>query len=284
LANWLGAWTFVVPASASLVLILFPTGSLPSPRWRVLGWLAVIGTVAWATIEASGADLGGDASTPNPFANAGVNTLANVASLTLLPALMGTIASLVIRYRRSSLEVRLQIKWVASGGLLAILVWLAVWAWSVLRPETFDDTAVAIGTVALLITPVALAVAILKHRLYDIDRLVSRTVSYTLLAAVLVGSYALGVIGIQTLIPGSGDLAVAGATLAVAAVFDPLRRRLHDLMDRRFNRRHFDAALVMAAFTARIGTVSDTEELVAGLTTALEQTLAPSSVSLWFRS
>lgn len=193
--NWLGSWTFVVPASASLVLILFPTGTLPSSRWQVLGWLALIGAMAWAVVEATGDYLGGDVSMPNPFANASV----------------------------------------------------------------------------------------LKHRLYDIERLVSRTVSYALLAAVLAGTYVLGVIGMQTLFPWSESLAVAGTTLVIAAVFNPLRRRLHDLMDRRFNRRHFDATLVMAAFTARIGTVSDTEELGAGLTTILEQTLAPSSVGLWIR-
>ena len=155
--NWLGSWTFVVPASASLVLILFPTGTLPSSRWRVLGWLAVIGTMAWAVLEATGDYVGGDVSMPNPFANASVNTIANVAGLTLLPALIGTIASLVIRYRRSSRDVRLQIKWVASGGLVAILVWIVIWVWSVVWSETFDATAVAIGTVATLITPVALA-------------------------------------------------------------------------------------------------------------------------------
>lgn len=281
--NWLGSWTFVVPASASLVLILFPTGTLPSSRWRVLGWLALIGTMAWAVLEATGDYLGADVSVPNPFANASVNTIANVASVTLLPALIGTIASLVTRYRRSSREARLQIKWVAFGGLVAILVWIMIWVWSVAWPKTFDATAIAIGTVATLITPVALAVAILKHRLYDIERLVSRTVSYALLVAVLAGTYALGVIGMQTLFPWSGNLAVAGTTLVIAAVFNPLRRRLHDLMDRRFNRRHFDAALVMAAFAARIGTVSHTEELAAGLTTVLEQTLAPSSVGLWIR-
>jgi hypothetical protein len=282
-ANWLGEWSFVIPTATSLVLMLFPTGRLLSRRWLPLPWLAILGTVSWAVAEATKTTLGVEQALPNPYAHALLNDVANLTGLAVVPALAGTVASLVIRYRRSPVDVRLQIKWVAFGGTLGIGVWLLIWAWWAIRPDTFGSGVVALGTLSVLLTPVALAVAILRHRLYDIDRLVSRTVSYAVLAAVLGGSYAVGVIGLQTLFPSSGSLAVAGTTLALAAAFNPLRRRLHDLMDRRFNRRHFDTVLVLEAFAARVVTVGDTEELSAGLTSVLEQTLAPATIAIWIR-
>lgn len=130
----------------------------------------------------------------------------------------------------------------------------------------------------------ALGVAILKYRLYDIDRLVSRTVSYAVLGALLAGVFVAGVIGIQTLFGATDDLAVAGTSLAAAAMFNPLRLRLHGLMDRRFNRRSFDAERVVEAFSARIKSVTDTDDLALDLTTTLEHTLAPASIGMWIRA
>jgi hypothetical protein len=264
--------------------MFFPMGRLLSRRWRALPWLGVIGAASWAVVEATESSLGVEQALPNPYAHALLNDVANVTSLALVPALGGTVATLVIRYRRSSPDVRLQIKCVALGGMLSIGVWVLIWVWAVVRPDRFGSGAVATGTLGALLTPVALAVAILRHRLYDIDRLVSRTVSYAVLAAVLGGSYAGGVIGLQTLFPSWGSLAVAGTTLALAAAFNPLRRRLHDLVDRRFNRRHFNAVLVMEGLAARVVAISDTEELVSDLTSVLEQTLAPSTIAIWIRS
>lgn len=144
------------------------------------------------------------------------------------------------------------------------MVWLLVWGWELFRPADFGAEAVAAGTLSLLIVPITLGVAILRYRLYDIDHLVSRTVSYAVLVALLGGAYFGAVIGIQTLFPSSEDLAVAGTTLAAAAVFNPLRLRIQDLMDRRFNRRRFDAERVIEAFTAKISTVTQAETLSSG--------------------
>jgi hypothetical protein len=283
LANWLGNWTFVIAVPTSLVLMIFPTGALPSPRWRVLPWLALLGTASWAIREASSEFLGADESLPNPYANPGLQRLAEMISIVLLPVLIGTIATLFVRYQRSTPDVRLQIKWVALGGAFQVVVWLLVWGWELFLPADFGAEAVAVGTLSLLIVPIALGAAILRYRLYDIDHLVSRTVSYAVLIALLAGAYFGVVIGIQALFPSSEDLAVAGITLAAAAAFNPLRLRIQDLVDRRFNRRRYDAERVIEAFTARISTVTHAETLSSDLTETLEHTMAPASIGIWIR-
>ena len=284
LANWLGDWTFVIPASLSLVLLIFPTGRVPSPRWRVLSWMGIIGVAGWVTLEATEGTLGVEQALPNPYANPGLNRVADLAAIVLLPALIGTIASLIVRYRGASPEVRQQIKLVALGGLIAIVVWILIWGMAVFRPDDFGSILVAVGTLAGLITPVVLTVAILRYRLYDIDHLVSRTVSYSVLAVLLAGAYFGGVIGLQTLFPSSGGFAVAGTTLGLAALFNPLRNHLRDVVDRRFNRQRFDAERVIEGFTSRISNVTTTDSLSSDLTETLEQTLAPASIGIWIRT
>ncbi len=282
-ANWLGNWTFVIAVPTSLVLLIFPTGALPSPRWRIMPWLAIAGIAGWVTIEATSEVIGLGPVIPNPYANRQLSQIANPVSLLILPALVGTVASLVVRYRRSSPEVRFQIKWVALAGAFQISVWALVWAFEAFRPAAFGTEAVAVGTLSLIIVPVALGVAISKYRLYDIDRLVSRTVSYAALGVLLAGVFVGGVIGTQALFGVRDDLAVAVTTLAAAALFNPLRRRLHDLMDRQFNRRRFDAERVVEAFSSRINSVTDSNELASDLSATLESTLAPASIGIWIR-
>jgi hypothetical protein len=284
LANWLGTWTFVLFVPTSLVLMVFPSGTLPSSRWRILPWLALAGTAGWASSEATGESLGLEQELPNPFANPDVFRVADAVGFLLLPALIGTVASLIVRYRRSHREVRLQIKWVALGGALQVVVLLLVWAVDLVSRADLPVQAVLVGALSTLIVPIALSVAILKFRLYEIDRLVSRTVSYSVLGAILAGVFFGGVIGTQALFGASSDLAVAGTTLAVAALFYPLRRRLHGLMDRRFNRSRYDAERVVAAFTSRISTVTTAERLSLDVTDTLDQTLAPASLEIWIRN
>lgn len=282
-ANWLGTWTFVLFVPTALVLMIFPTGTLPSPRWGALPWLAVAGTAAWAVSEATGETMGLEGELSNPFANPEILRVAEVVVFLLLPALIGMVASIVLRYRQSPPEMRLQIKWVTLGRALQVLAILVTWSAELVSPADFPVEAVLVGMLSTLIVPIALAVAILKYRLYEIDRLLSRTVSYAVLGALLAGFFFGGVIGIQALFGASNDLAVAGTTLAVAALFDPLRRRLHGLLDRRFNRSRFDAERVIEDFTARIGAVTTTEALSSDLTATLDQTLAPASLGIWIR-
>jgi uncharacterized membrane protein YdcZ (DUF606 family) len=210
--------------------------------------------------------------------------MGQVVVLLLIPALIGTIASLVIRYRKASEEVRAQIKWVAVGGFLQIAVGFMLWVAEILPGEDYPIQAVLVGMVSTLIIPFALAVAILKYRLYDIDHLVSRTVSYAVLAGVLGAFFVGGVLGAQAVLGATSDLAVAATTLAVAAIFDPLRRRLHGVMDRRFNRGRFDAERVVEAFTTRMSAVTTTESLSSDLADTVEATLAPESFGIWIRN
>lgn len=283
LANWLGDWTFVPPVGISLVLMIFPDGRLPSHRWWPMPWLAVIGILSWMILEATDESMAAGGLLSNPYPNPTLNAVADITSVALAAALGGTIASLVLRYRRSTTDVRVQLKWVAFAGILQIIGWLGIWAWSLFQPETFGSVAVALGTLPVIAIPVALAVAIVRYRLYDIDRLISRAVSYTLLTALLAGGYAGGVLAIQSLLPSSGSFAVAGTTLAVAAVFVPLRRLLHHLMDRRFNRQHFDAERVVESFSVHMGTIRETDRLIPDLIEVLRQTIAPASIGIWIR-
>jgi hypothetical protein len=282
-ANWLGTWSFVFFASTPLVLMFFPSGSLPSPRWGLLPWLAVLGTLGWAATEAFGERLGLQGELPNPYANAQLERLGGVVLFLFLPALIGTVASVVMRLRHASVEMRAQIKWVAVGGLLQIASILGTWVLDAVSGEDFPIVGVLVAMVSSLFVPVALGVAILRYRLYDIDHLVSRTVSYAVLGALLGLFFFGGVLGIQALVGATSDLAIAAITLAVAALFDPLRRRLHDLMDRRFNRSRFDAERVVQGFTARLNNITSTELVASDLCNTLEMTVAPASIGIWLR-
>jgi hypothetical protein len=220
---------------------------------------------------------------PNPYANSQLEGLGGVVVFLFLPALIGTVASVVARFRKASPEVRAQIKWVAVGGLLQIASILGTWVLDAISGDDFPIAGVLVAMVSSLFVPVALGVAILRYRLYDIDHLVSRTVSYAVLGALLGVLFFGGVIGIQALVGATSDLAIAATTLAVAALFDPLRRRLHDLMDRRFNRSRFDAERVVQGFTARLNNITSTDLIASDLRTTLERTVAPASLGIWMR-
>jgi hypothetical protein len=283
-ANWLGTWSFVLFVPTSLVLMIFPSGRLPSPRWSLLPWLAVLGTLGWAATEAFGERLGLEGELPNPYANASLERIGGIVVLLFLPALIGTVASLVVRYRHASPEVRAQIKWVAVGGILQIVVIFGLWVLDVTSSDEYPIAGVLAGTVSLLFVPVGLAVAILRYHLYDIDHLVSRTVSYTVLGGLLGALFFVGVLGAQVVFDATSDLAVAATTLAVAAIFDPLRRRLHGVMDRRFNRSRFDAERVVEAFTTRMSAMTSPEALSSDIAGTVEATLAPEAFGIWIRN
>lgn len=285
-ANWLGNWTFVISVPTSLVLMIFPTGALPSHRWRILPWLAILGIAGWATVEATSEVLGLGPTVSNPYANVELSNIANVvSSLLLVPALIGTVASLVVRYRRSSPHVRLQIKWVAFAGAFQILVWLLVWGLEAFQPQAFGDAAVAVGTLSGIIVPAALGVAILRFRLYEIDRLVSRTVTYSVVVGVLAAVYSAIAIGLPQVLPVSlnSPLVVAGATLAAAALFNPVRRRVQVWVDRRFNRARYDAQWEVDHLTDRLRAELTLDDLTGEALDVVTKTMQPSSVSAWIR-
>ena len=280
------------PAFVGLVLLLTPTGSPPSPRWR--WWV-------WVTGAAPVAVLVADAVLPSEFdppfqdvttpltipalasgpAGAAVQVVHWGALLLVQLSILVAAASLVVRFRRARGVERLQLRWVALAAALSGVAAAAVVAGTLTNVEALWTWAT---TLYVMLLPLAIAAAVLRYRLYDLDRIVSRTLAWAALTVLLGAGYALVVLGLGRLLPEGSSLAVAAATLAVAAAFGPARRRVQQLVDRRFNRRRYDAARTIAAFSARLRDQVDLDTLSAELVTVTDQTMQPTTVSLWLRA
>jgi len=268
------------------VLLLTPTGSPPSPRWRWWAWgsaaatavLLVAATVAPGSLDAGALVAGG----PQEFrAFGGALRPANQAAqaLAILTILVGTV-SLVVRFRHARGVERQQLRWVALAAGMMGVVMAAV---AVLVAAGEVDLAGWVAVLGLVLLPLAIGAAILRYRLYDLDRIISRTLAYGLLTVLLGGGYALTVLGLGQLLGQDSSLVVAVATLAVAAAFQPARRRIQQAVDRRFNRRRYDAARTIAGFRARLREEVDLDTLTGELLAVVEQTMQPTQASLWLR-
>jgi len=273
-------------ALLGLVLLLTPTGSLPSPRWRWWAWVTAAAPVVLLLVVPVAPGrfeprlLVGN-SPFNGRALGGVLLVANQVALavtTLAVVVAG--GSLVVRFRRARGVERQQLRWVALAAALMALAALVVLAAIALGTPVLVDWAAAVCVVVL---PVAVGAAILRYRLYDLDRIISRTLAYGLLTVLLGSAYAGVVLGLGRLLPQGSSLVVAGATLAVAAVFQPARRRVQAVVDRRFNRRHYDAAQTIEAFSARLRDEVDLDTLSAELLAVVDQTMQPTRAWLWLR-
>ncbi|HEY6589590.1 MAG TPA: hypothetical protein VI751_00950 [Actinomycetota bacterium] len=289
-ARWIAIYSpatnIIGLALVGYVLLLTPTGSLPSPRWRWWGRLAAAGPVAFVAALTVGPGL-----VIPPYdtvidpvaipALAGAVLVAIVAGffLTVAGLVVGA-GSLVARFRRARGVERQQLRWLAlaaaltGAGAAVVGVGMAMGA-----------TAVPLfaAGVCLALLPLATGAAILRYRLDDLDRIVSRTVAYGLLTVLLGLGYAVVVLGLGRLLPEGSSLVVAAATLAVAAVFQPLRRRIQQAVDRRFNRRRHDAGRIIEAFGARLRDQVDLDTLTAEVLAVVDQTMAPTRASLWLR-
>jgi hypothetical protein len=283
--DWAGWAEAVVwhPAFALLafLLLLFPHGRLPSPRWRPFAWATVAVYLA-LSLSAAFAPGAVELYYPevSPPVHLSVSGLADVAFGVLLPAqlllLATAMVSLVLRLRRARGDERQQVKWFVYTVAAVVVLFIA---------GIFVLGAGYLFPLFGLI-PVAVAVAVFRYRLYEIDRLINRTLVYLLLTALLVGVYAGLVFLLGTLLdPATGDsaLAVATSTLAVAALFQPARRRLQELVDRRFNRRRYDAARTVERFSGRLRDHVDLDTLSAELLGVVDRTVQPASASLWLR-
>ena len=274
---------------AGFALLLTPTGKLPSPRWR--WWARVV--AAAAGVWLLGSVLHPTPLYPEyptignplavPFLPRGLLDVAQPASAVIvLASLVVGAVSLVGRFRRARGVERQQLRWLAWGaGLAAVLLLVALAGLAIERPG-FNLFNAALG-VCLALLPLATGAAILRYRLYDLDRIISRTLAYGLLTVLLGGGYALVVLGLGQLLGRDSSLVVAAATLAVAALFQPARRRVQTAVDRRFNRRRHDAARIIEAFGARLRDQVDLDSLTAELLEAVDQTMQPTQASLWLR-
>jgi hypothetical protein len=285
----LASATFVPGLSLiAFILLLTPTGSLPSVRWRwfarAAAGLPVVFLAAWLLAVPQPDPESPLASVRNPFAIPGLAgagmVVAGVASPAIALTMAVAAASLVQRFRRSRGSERQQLRWLALAAALAPPVVLATAA-----AIATDNLILAGWTIGLYLAllPLAIAAAIARYRLYDLDRIVSRTLAYGLLTLLLGAGYAGVVLGLGRLLPGSSSLAVAAATLATAAVFQPARWRIQRAVDRRFNRRRYDAARTIEAFSARLRDEVDLDTLSGELLTVIEQTMQPTRASLWLR-
>ena len=281
------------------LILLFPDGKLPSRRWRPLAWLSgVVMVLASLGITFSPGPLEEHPGVRNPIGLEGALWVApaGIVSLLLLPLCMvASASSLVLRYRRSRGEEREQIKWIAFAASMVVLLYLITMVSSL----TYSGPWGAAGTplwlgllqqgslVCFTAVPIAVGFAVLKYRLYDIDLLINRTLVYGLLTATLALIYFGGVVGLQyvfrALTAQGSTLAVVASTLAIAALFNPLRRRVQGFVDRRFYRRKYDARKTLEAFSAKLREETDLGALNEDLVGVVKETMQPAHVSLWLR-
>jgi hypothetical protein len=283
------------------MLLLFPDGRLPGTRWRWLPrafallalMLLVLAPLSRWEHDPLAANPWALPATPDnpatstPWAVRGsagerLTTLYEAGVLLLMLLAIAAVGSIFLRFRRASPVQRQQLKWFLFAGALLVATVLP----DVIDLRTGESAWLSLGAAAFGLLPIGVGIAVLRYRLYEIDRIVSRTVSYGLLSAALIGLYLLVVALLRPLLEpltGSSTLAVASSTLAVAAVFNPARHRLQAAVDRRFDRARYDAARAVDAFAARLRNQVNLDEVTAGLRDTVVATVAPTRVAVWLR-
>lgn len=289
LGRWTGglsgaAFVFDVGGLALLLPLMFPDGRLPSRRrwWRIVLIADVLYMVfAVANLfDTAPLSLAGRREGPNPWALPHAKTLVSVLISMCVPCLMvgfvGSFASLIVRWRRADASQRAQMKWVILSLLLAPLPFI-LHDWWLAGSDV-------LMVLVLPLVPIAVAVSVLRYRLYDIDRILSRTVSYAIVTGLLICVY-VGCVAVTTrVVPSSSAVGVAASTLVAATLFQPLRKRVQAAVDRRFNRQRYDAARTVESFAIRLRDEVDADVVRADLLTVAESAMQPSTMSLWVAS
>jgi hypothetical protein len=256
-------------------------------RWRWWARVAAAAAVVWllgsvvdpAPLRPEYPDIGNPLAVP---ALAGPLNALVAAALVVPVALVVAAVSLLARFRRATGLERQQLRWLTFAAALASVAMLVALGTLGTTATNWNLVNLSLGVCAALL-PLATGAAILGYRLYDLDRIISRTLAYGLLTVLLGSAYALVVLGLGRLLPQDSSLVVAGATLAVAAAFQPARRRIQRAVDRRFNRRRYDAARTIVAFSARLRQEVDLDTLTGELLAVVEETMQPARASLWLR-
>jgi hypothetical protein len=281
-----------IPALLAISLWMFPDGQLPLGRWRRAAraliaaavLLAIVTTVAPGVTAVADHDIHIDASGNLYPISPAWTIAANLTAVAAAASLLAWLAVQVPRYRRSSDERREQLKWLYSGATVLICAFVGGLVGPSVAGEAFGsdgplvNDAIELGVSVFV---VCIGVAVLKYRLYAIDRIVSRVISYAVITAVLAGVFAGLVVLATQVLPVKTPVAVAAATLAAAAMFTPLRRRVQHAVDRRFNRARYDAQVIVAAFTARLRHSADFDTVQGELVSAVQQAFQPAHISLW---
>jgi hypothetical protein len=289
---WLTSWIVPIIIGLSLFyILLFPTGRLPSRRWRSLAWL-IVAFVLVGVI--SGAFSPGPVDTLGPIRNPlGVEGFPNVFGVVfdiMAPVLLVTAAaSVFVRLRYAMGEERQQIKWFAYAAAATVIGLVLAYVIPTVIDTSlwFERAGYAVLIAVIPAIPISIGIAILRHRLYDIDLIINRTLVYGLLTATLVALYLGAVVLLQRLFVLLTDerstLAVVASTLLIAALFTPLRRRIQSFIDRRFYRGKYDARKTLEAFSTQLRDETDLEALSDNLLGVVRETMQPAHVSLWLR-
>src|SRR5215211_191559 len=285
-ARYVPATIVVAMACNGLILLLTPTGRLPSPRWR--WWARIIaatpvvllGVVTLSPRPGDRLIEAVDSPLDLRTLDGALRIAYQAAAAVIIPAFVGAAGSLVGRFRRACGVERQQLRWVALATVLIAL--LAVVNLAALASGAYA-LAPLVGGLNPPILSAGVGAAILRYRLYDLDRIISRTLAYGLLTLLLGGGYAVVVLGLGQLLGRESPLVVAAATLAVAAVFQPARRRVQAVVDRRFNRRRHDTTRIIEGFGTRLRHQVDLGTLTADLLAVVDQTMQPTQASLWLR-
>jgi hypothetical protein len=287
-AAWYGevSWILVILPAATFLLLLFPDGRLTAPHWRAVAWCAGVGiALLFVADSLRPGPLEDYPEVVNPFGVDGLvrEVLEGIAVLPVAVAIVGSPLSLIARFRRAGREQRQQIKWLALAGAMAAMTFVVAAAGYDTWAAPVADGAIMLS---ILMLPVAAGVAILRYRLYDIDVVINRTLVYGALTATLAAAYLGSVLLFQLALSPlteESDLAIAGSTLAVAALFRPLRARIQELVDRRFYRRRYDAARTLEGFGVRLRDEVELDALSAELREVVADTMQPAHITLWLR-
>jgi hypothetical protein len=288
-------YSWIAPSAAlSVAILLFPDGRLPSSRWRWVLWTAIaaaaglsgstysalLGAVADHSVRFDA--TGGIAAADYPTGWFAV--VNDVCTAVIAGCLLLFVVAQVLTWRRAGTDRRQQLKWLLAGAVAFLVSGIITLTVPVLDPRdsgVVQATLNAISAVGWMALPVGMGVAVLRYRLYDIDRIISRTLAYALVTAVLAGLYAGLVLLATQVLDLTSQVAVAAATLAAAALFSPLRRRVQHVVDRRFNRARYHADNTVAAFAARLQDATDPDAARSDLIATVHHALEPARISVW---
>jgi hypothetical protein len=285
-SSW--SWTLWLYVPTTFLLLLFPDGRLPSPRWRPVAWGAALGVISFvAGYALEPGPLEGFPRITNPYGvdSPILDAIAVAGAILAGASMLASAVSLIVRMRRAGRVQRQQIKWLAYGGAVvvgAVFVGGVIAIW-------FEEVGISLISIGLLGVPIFTGVAIARHRLYEIDVVINRTLVYGSLTATLALVYFGGVTATQGIFRAltgqeqQPQLAIVVSTLVIAALFNPLRRRIQGFIDRRFYRRKYDAAKTLEAFSAKLRDETDLDALSDELVRVVRETMQPAHVSLWLR-
>ncbi len=294
--GWILTWIWVIPAGLALIYLplLFPSGKLLSPRWRPVAWFgAATMALAAAIISVAPGPIEQATYLENPLGVRGFSTQGFIETFVAIVfaglglAVLLALASMVIRFVTSTGEARLQVKWfvfaVAIAGLIDVFYYIG---FVLGAPPAVVKASEILLILGLLALPITAGLAVLRYRLYEIDLIISRTIAYAVVSGVLIAIFVATILVLQALmapVTQSNTLAVAASTLVVAALFQPLRRRVQAVVDRRFHRARYDAERTAAAFSDRLRDQVDLPHLTTDLDATVRTAIAPATLSLWLR-